>query len=124
VIHKLAIYSIGTGVLGGIVGTSGILILSILLFNMDLHPLVIANTNQYLSLASTFSVFIQFLYMDVYNFPYALYLGIFVFIGSFSGIYYVNKIIKATGRQSVIIFALAVVLFLSLITLPLKYVIY
>jgi uncharacterized membrane protein YfcA len=90
---------------------------------MELHPLVIANTNQYLALVSTLSITFQFLFMGVFNYPYALYIGVFVFIGSYMGIRQVNKVIKKTGKQSVIVFALAFVLFMSLITIPLKYLI-
>lgn len=122
-IFQLALYSTISGTIGGIVGTSGIVVLNLVFYAMNLHPLIIANTSQYLSLISTLSVTFQFLYMDVFNFSYALYLGMFVLIGSFIGIHYVNKVIKITGRQSIIVIALAGVLLMSFVTLPLKYLI-
>ena len=61
--------------------------------------------------------------MDNINYPFALYLGVFVLAGSLLGIKQVNRIVKLTGRQSIIVISLTVVLVLSMITLPLKYII-
>jgi hypothetical protein len=57
------------------------------------------------------------------NYPFALYLGFFVLAGSLLGITQVNRIIKLTGRQSIIVISLTVVLLLAMISLPLKYII-
>ena len=117
------IYSILAGILGGVVGTSGGIILGLLFLEMGMLPVVVSSTNQYLALISTISVTIQFVYMGNINYPFALYLGVFVLVGSILGIKQVNRIIKLTGRQSIIVISLTVVLLLSMISLPLKYMI-
>ena len=61
--------------------------------------------------------------MNVLNYAYCLYLGSFVFLGSYFGITQVNRIVKLTGRQSVIVISLTVVLIVSMIMLPMKYII-
>ena len=72
---------------------------------------------------STIAVGVQFLHMNVLNYAYCLYLGSFVFLGSYFGITQVNRIVKLTGRQSVIVISLTVVLIVSMIMLPMKYII-
>ncbi len=98
VVVKIGIYCFLAGVLGGLVGTAGGIILGLLFLQMNMSPLVVASTNQYLALISTISVTVQFLYMDVFNYPFALYLGFFVLTGSVLGITQVNRLIKITGR--------------------------
>ena len=90
---------------------------------MGMLPVVVASTNQYLAMISTISVSSQFLYMGILNIPYAIVLGVFILIASYIGLTQVNRIIKLTGRQSIIVIALAFVLFTSFIMLPIRYLI-
>ena len=90
---------------------------------MGMLPVVVASTNQYLAMISTISVSSQFLYMGILNIPYAIVLGVFILIASYIGLTQVNRIIKLTGRQSIIVIALAFVLFMSFIMLPIRYLI-
>ena len=122
-IVKLVIYSILAGILGGVTGGAGGIVTGLLFLEMGMLPVVVSSTNQYLALISTISVTIQFVYMGHINYPFALYLGVFVLAGSILGITQVNRIIKLTGRQSIIVISLTVVLLLSMISLPLKYII-
>ncbi|TNV78400.1 hypothetical protein FGO68_gene12330 [Halteria grandinella] len=85
------------GMLGGIVGIAGGIILGPLFLQMGMLPVVVAATNQYLALISTTSVTSQFIQ--------------------------VNRLVKITGKQSIIVFTLALVLGISFIALPLKYLI-
>lgn len=115
------VYCFIAGILGGIVGIAGGIILGPLFLEMGMLPVVVAATNQYLALISTISVTSQFLYIGILNLEYALVLGIFTFMGSYLGITQVNRLVKITGRQSIIVFTLALVLGISFIALPLKY---
>lgn len=58
------------------------------------------------------------------NIPYCLTLAVVVQIGSVIGITQVNRIVKMTGRPSIIVILLAAILFLSFFLLPIKYVLY
>ena len=94
----VVLYCFIAGTLGGIVGIAGGIILGPLFLQMGMLPVVVSSTNQYLALISCISVTSQFLYMGILNFPYAIFLGIFTFLGSFIGITQVNRIVKITGR--------------------------
>ena len=84
-------------------------------------PVVVASTNQYLAMISCISVTGQFQYMGTMNCPYAAYIGFFTLVAAYIGITQVNRIVKITGRQSIIVSILAVVLVISCLSLPLKY---
>ena len=56
------------------------------------------------------------------NIPYALLLGVIVVIASLVGISQVNRIVAKTGRQSIIIIMLFIILSLSCFLLPFKYI--
>jgi uncharacterized membrane protein YfcA len=118
----VVLYCFIAGMLGGIVGIAGGIILGPLLLQMGLLPVVVAATNQYLALISCISVTSQFLYMGILNFQYAFILGIFTFTGSYLGITQVNRLVKITGRQSIIVFMTALVLAIAFVALPLKYI--
>jgi uncharacterized membrane protein YfcA len=110
------------GTIGGVVGIAGGLILPPVFLSLGMNPTVVSGTNQYLALISTISVTTQFVSMGILNYDYALFIGMFVAVGSVTGITQVKRIVKATGRQSVIVITLAFVLFLSFAFLPLKFV--
>ena len=97
------------------------IVLSSLFLQMRMLPTVVANTNQYLVLISTLSVTSQFLYMGIMNIPYAVYLGLIQLLGAYLGVTQVNRIVKLTGRESVIVIILTLVLFIALLSLPVKY---
>ena len=120
----MVFYCFAAGMLGGIVGVAGGIILGPLFLEMGMLPVVVASTNQYLALISTISVTSQFAYMGILNIEYALFLGVFTLIGSVIGLTQVNRIVKLTGRQSVIVVALALVLITSLVMIPVRYLLF
>ena len=105
-------------------GIAGGIILGPLFLQMGMLPMVVSGTNQYLAMISCISVTSQFLYMGVLNIPYCLAQGGFQIIASYIGVTQVNRIIKLTGRQSIIVISLAVVLFIAFFSLPIKYILY
>ena len=48
-------------------------------------------------------------------------IGIFIFLSSYLGLIQVARLIKKTGRQSIIIFVMAFVFIVSFLILPVKY---
>jgi hypothetical protein len=48
-------------------------------------------------------------------------LSLFVLASALIGLTQVNRLVKKTGRQSIIVLIIAIVLFLSFLILPLKY---
>ena len=57
------------------------------------------------------------------NFDYFLLLSGFIFLSALIGLTQVNRIVKKTGRQSIIVFIISIVLFASFVIIPLKYTI-
>ncbi len=55
------------------------------------------------------------------NIPYCFFLALIVQIGSVIGITQVNRIVRMTGRPSIIVILLTAILALSCFLLPLKY---
>ena len=121
-IIKVVIICHIAGILGGVVGIAGGIILGPVFLTLGMLPQVTASTNQYLAMISTISVTSQFLYMGVLNIEYSLFLGIFVCISAFIGLTQVNRIVKITGRQSIIVITLSIVLFVAFFSLPAKYI--
>ena len=50
-------------------------------------------------------------------------MGLLIFLSALIGLTYVNRLVKATGRQSIIVFIVSFVLFISFVILPFKYAI-
>ncbi len=95
--------------------------MSPLFLSLGVLPEVSAATNQYIGMISTLSVTFQFIYKSQLNFAYTGFLSVFIFVSGLLGLTYVNKLVKYTGRQSVIVFILTFVLFSAFLLLPLKY---
>lgn len=69
------------------------------------------------------SVVIQFLMAGQLSPDYAKCFGIISFFSAFVGIYFVNKIIQKSGKQSIIAILLTLVLIVAIILLPINYII-
>ena len=59
--------------------------------------------------------------MKAINLPYAGLIGIFTALGAIIGVTQSNRIVKVTGRQSVIVFFLALTIAVAFVALPIKY---
>ena len=55
------------------------------------------------------------------NIEYAFFIGIIILVSSIMGLTLVNQAVKRTGRQSVIVFTLGVVILIAFLLLPFKY---
>jgi hypothetical protein len=60
-------------------------------------------------------------YKGQLNYGYFLMIGTFIFLSSYLGLIQVARIVKKTGRQSIIIFVMAFVFIVSFLILPVKY---
>jgi uncharacterized membrane protein YfcA len=83
----------------------------------------VAATNQYIGMISSFSVTLQNMYSGQLNYSYLAFTGVFILLSAVLGLTSVNKIVKKTGRSSIIIYIISLVLMASLIILPVKYAI-
>jgi uncharacterized membrane protein YfcA len=88
---------------------------------MGVLPQVVAATNQYIGTISALSVTIMFFMRNQLNIDYALFIGVLILVSSLVGLTLVNSVVKKTGRQSVIVFILAFVIFATFLLLPFKY---
>lgn len=61
------------------------------------------------------------MYKGQLNYGYFLMIGTFIFLSSYLGLIQVARIVKKTGRQSIIIFVMAFVFIVSFLILPVKY---
>jgi hypothetical protein len=60
-------------------------------------------------------------YKGQLNYGYFIMIGTFIFLSSYIGLIQVARVVKRTGRQSIIIFVMAFVFIVSFIILPVKY---
>ncbi|CDW72608.1 UNKNOWN [Stylonychia lemnae] len=110
-----------SGILGGIVGIAGGIILGPLFLQLGMLPVLVASTNQYLALISTIAVSFQYWYLGMLNLQYIIVLGSVTVLGCYIGIKQVQVIVQKSGRQSIMVVILAIVLFLSFSMIPVKY---
>jgi hypothetical protein len=94
-----------------------------LFLHMGMLPVVVASTNQFIAMISTIAVTCQYSFLRMLNLDYCLFLGTLIVIASVISLTQVNKLITLTGRQSIIVLILALVLFISFVSLPLKFLI-
>jgi hypothetical protein len=62
-------------------------------------------------------------YKGQLNYGYFIMIGTFIFLSSYLGLIQVARLVKKTGRQSIIIFVMAFVFIVSFLILPVKYLI-
>ena len=63
------------------------------------------------------------MYKGQLNYGYFIMIGTFIFLSSYLGLIQVARLVKKTGRQSIIIFVMAFVFIVSFLILPVKYLI-
>ncbi|CDW89908.1 UNKNOWN [Stylonychia lemnae] len=118
---KLIVLCFFCGILGGIVGIPGGIILAPMFIQLGMLPIIVSSTNQYLALISSISVSFQYWYLGMLNKQFIVALGIICIIGCYIGLKIVQVKVKKSGRQSIIVVALAIVLFASFFMIPVKY---
>ena len=108
------------GFIAGIIGIGGGVVLGPILLDLGIHPIVGTVTTNFLVLITSSSTTFQFILFKMLNFEYGFFCIIFSALGSYCGTYLVNNYVKNTGKQSIIVFILFLVVVISAIVLPLS----
>ncbi|KAJ1415307.1 Transmembrane protein [Sesbania bispinosa] len=116
-IHQLCLYcscGIVAGMVGGLLGLGGGFILGPLFLELGIPPQVASATSTFSMLFSSSMSVVQYYLLD--RFPTS-YFVLVATIAAFAGQHVVRKIIAVLGRASIIIFILALTIFISAISL-------
>ncbi|XP_061342363.1 sulfite exporter TauE/SafE family protein 3-like [Gastrolobium bilobum] len=119
-IHQIFLYcSCGmiAGMVGGLLGLGGGFILGPLFLELGIPPQVASATSTFAMVFSSSMSVVQYYLLDRFPVPYAAYLVLVSTIAAFVGQHVVRKIIAILGRASIIIFILALTIFISAISL-------
>ncbi|XP_022752128.1 sulfite exporter TauE/SafE family protein 3-like [Durio zibethinus] len=119
-IYQILLYcscGIIAGMVGGLLGLGGGFILGPLFLELGIPPQVASATSTFaLAFSSSMSV-VQYYLLNRFPVPYAAYFVLVATIAAFTGQHVVRKIIAFLGRASIIIFILALTIFVSAISL-------
>lgn len=115
---KFATYGFLSGCLSAMLGIGGGLIISPVLLEVGLHPLVASSTSNFLVLFTSSSTSLQFMLFGMVKEDYGIVFFLLSILGSIIGSYSVQKLIKNTGKYSYLIFILGITLLISSILIP------
>ncbi|KAI4387017.1 hypothetical protein MLD38_004884 [Melastoma candidum] len=119
-IHQLLLYcgcGVLAGMVGGLLGLGGGFILGPLFLELGIPPQVSSATATFaMTFSSSMSV-VEYYLLKRFPVPYALYLVAVSTVAAFVGQYVVRRVIAILGRASLIIFILALTIFISAISL-------
>ena len=106
------------GFVAGAFGLGGGSIYNPAFLTLGVHPNVAGSTGMFLVMVSTINTcFVNWLngYLNIY---YALWVSAWSLIGSFVGMASTDKVVKATGKPSIIVWVLVFVFFISVLSTP------
>lgn len=115
--NKVLFYCLiaGTGgLLAATVGMSGSIVYGPLLLELNLHPKVSSGTSMYLVLYTAISSSIQYAISGSIIWIWGVWVGFYVVVGTLLGTTLVNKAIKKSGRSSIIVLILFLVILLAI----------
>ncbi|XP_074571235.1 sulfite exporter TauE/SafE family protein 3-like [Curcuma longa] len=116
--HHLAFYcfcGIIAGIVGGLLGLGGGFILGPLFIEMGVPPQVASATSNFIMMFSSSMSVIQYYLLRRFPIPYSAYLFCVATLAAVAGQHLVRKAIILIGRASLIIFILALTIFVSAI---------
>ncbi|XP_052176745.1 sulfite exporter TauE/SafE family protein 3-like [Diospyros lotus] len=119
-VHRLLLYcfcGILAGVVGGLLGLGGGFIMAPLFLELGIHPQVSSATATFIMMFSSSMSVVEYYLLKRFPIPYALYFGGVAMVAAFSGQHVVTRAIAILGRASLIIFILAITIFISAILL-------
>ncbi|KAG5069783.1 Sulfite exporter TauE/SafE family protein 3 [Glycine soja] len=119
-IHQICLYcstGIMAGMVGGLLGLGGGFILGPLFLELGIPPQVASATSTFAMVFSSSMSVVQYYLLDRFPVPYASYFALVATIAAFTGQHVVRKVIVVLGRASIIIFILALTIFISAISL-------
>ncbi|CAL5326364.1 unnamed protein product [Camellia sinensis] len=118
--HMLFLYScvgIIAGMVGGLLGLGGGFILGPLFLELGIPPQVASATSTFAMVFSSSMSVVQYYLLKRFPVPYAAYFVLVATISAFVGQHVVRRVIAILGRASIIIFILALTIFVSAISL-------
>ncbi|KAI8028755.1 Sulfite exporter TauE/SafE family protein 3 [Camellia lanceoleosa] len=118
--HMLFLYcccGIVAGMVGGLLGLGGGFILGPLFLELGIPPQVASATSTFAMVFSSSMSVVQYYLLKRFPVPYAAYFVLVATIAAFTGQHVVRRVIALLGRASIIIFILALTIFVSAISL-------
>lgn len=109
---KIALNGLLTGLISAILGIGGAIVIGPLLLTLGFNAAESTATASFLALFTSLSAMVQFLIMGVIKWDYAFLLNIIGIFSMYYGLKLVNYI-KKIDKQSLIVFVLAFLIFLS-----------
>lgn len=106
------------GCAAGGIGLGGGTIYNPTLLALGQNPKVSSATAMYLVMFTTFNVCVINMINQTLNWRYGLFLGGCNVVGSVIGLFFSDRYVQKTGRQSFFIFVLAIIFILSVIVTP------
>lgn len=103
---KVVSVMVAAGVLAGLLGIGGALIFNPFLLGMGIHPQVTASTAVLMILFSSSCIALSFSFQGMLNLSYVAVFAPIGFAASLLGVTIVGRIVKKTGRASIIIIIL------------------
>ena len=115
---SIAFIGLTSGFIAGTIGIGGGVVLGPILLSYGIFPVVSTVTTNFLVLLTSSSTSLQFILSDMMNFQYAFVSIIFSILGSYVGTKVIHHYFTKSGRQSLLIFALVLVIGSSALILP------
>lgn len=117
-LFKLLCFSFLGGWASGALGLSGSSIYSPLLLSLGVPPKVVSSSSMYMVMFAAFSSTLAYGLNGSINWSYAIWCGSFCIIGSIAGMSALDALMKRLNRQSVLVFLLVSIFYLSTISVP------
>lgn len=115
---NIILYSFIAGIISGMLGIGGGIIITPLFFELGINPKVATSTSNFLLIFSSSTSTLQYLLSNQLTFDYGFVLGILCMLSSVVGFKYINSYIETTGKGSILLLSLLIVMSISLILLP------
>ncbi len=109
-IITVVLISVMAGAVAAVVGVGGGVIYLPMLLIIGYPPFVASSTSMFMVMYSAAANFISYTISGKTNIPYAFWLALWTCMGVIFGVTVANRIVQKTGRQSIFIILLALVL--------------
>ncbi|CAI7777625.1 unnamed protein product [Closterium sp. NIES-53] len=109
-IFKVVGVMVVAGVMAGVLGIGGAPLFNPFMLTLGIPPQITASTSVMMVLFGSSSVSLSFLFLHRLNLAYAAIFAPTAFIASLLGVTIVGRIVKSTGRASIIIFILTAII--------------
>jgi len=108
----------GGGFVAGALGLGGGVIFNPYLIGMGVPPKVSSSTGMYLIMYSKVAAVTVYILAKKLDMAYGVWVAAWSSVGAMVGLYASNWYMKKNGRQSIIVFSLALILFLAVVGQP------